>query len=79
MKVMFFAHLQTEAGCAELALPAAGAINADELWRLLDEKIPGIARHRKSTRLARNFVYTIPGETFESDDEIALIPPVSGG
>ena len=79
MKIRFFAHLQTEAGCAELSLPAGNGITGDELWLMLDEKIPGIIRHKKLTRLARNHVYAIPGEIFRSGDEVALIPPVSGG
>ena len=79
MKVRFFAHLRTEAGCAELALPARGDVTGDEFWLMLEEKIPGIMRHKNSTRLARNFVYTGQDDIFHADDEIALIPPVSGG
>jgi len=76
MKVKFFAHLQSAAGCEELALSASGGVTGDELWRLLEEKIPGFGRY---TRIARNFVYAEPDAVFHAGDEIALIPPVSGG
>ncbi|HWB61598.1 MAG TPA: MoaD/ThiS family protein [Chthoniobacteraceae bacterium] len=79
MKVKLFAHLQTEAGCGEIELSPAGKITADELWQMLDGKIPGITRHKNSTRVAKNYVYTTLDETFSDADEIALIPPVSGG
>ncbi|MGB8356099.1 MAG: MoaD/ThiS family protein [Chthoniobacteraceae bacterium] len=79
MKVKFFAHLQNAAGCEELALFVPGGITGDDLWRLLEEKIPGFSRYKNSTRLARNFVYAEPDAVFHAGDEVALIPPVSGG
>ena len=37
------------------------------------------AAFRSSVRLARNGEYARPDERFEPNDEVALIPPVSGG
>ena len=82
MKVKFFAHLKTLTGCDEADLPlppARPAINACELWALLEERFPGIAAHQSSTRLACNFAYAEPDTLFGEEDEVALIPPVSGG
>ena len=80
MKVKFFAHLQNVAGCEELAISPQREISADELWQILEEKIPGISRYKTSTRLARNCTYAANADaTFHPEDEIALIPPVSGG
>ena len=79
MKVKFFAQLQSAAGCEELSLYVPGGITGDDLWRLLDEKVPGFSRYKSSTRLALNFVYAEPDAVFHAGDEIALIPPVSGG
>jgi tetratricopeptide (TPR) repeat protein len=45
----------------------------------INEKHPGLARFRGSVRLARNSEYVGPDARFGPDDEVALIPPVSGG
>lgn len=79
MKVKFFAQIQTFAGCDGIEVPVDGRMNPDELWTLLETRFPGIARFKAPTRLAKNFVYTDAGSTFQDADEVALIPPVSGG
>ena len=79
MKVKFFAHLQDLTQCAETEVPAHQGITQDALWSALDEKFPGIIRHKNHTRLARNFAYADATSIFQEADEIALIPPVSGG
>jgi len=45
----------------------------------LVERWPALAAHRANTRLARNGAYAGESEIFGADDEVALIPPVSGG
>jgi len=45
---------------------------------LLD-KFPALAGHRPSVRLARNCEYADAAAAFADPDEVALIPPVSGG
>jgi molybdopterin converting factor small subunit len=42
-------------------------------------KFPALAAHRASVRLASNLEYADPQMLFNPDDEVALIPPVSGG
>ena len=54
-------------------------VDADWLWRRLIEAHPGLARHRSAVRLARNAEYAGPEERFHDADEVALLPPVSGG
>jgi molybdopterin converting factor small subunit len=49
------------------------------LWELLLARWPGLAAYRAQTRLARNGVYAGANEVFADSDEVALIPPVSGG
>jgi molybdopterin synthase catalytic subunit/molybdopterin synthase sulfur carrier subunit len=78
MKVLFFAQLQEVAG-KESADLAADGVTADGLWALLLAQWPGLASHRVNVRLARNGVYAAAGEMFGAGDEVALIPPVSGG
>ncbi len=78
MRVLFFAHLKDVTGCAEMQLDCA-ATDADGLWRLLLAAHPGLERFRGSVRLARNAEYAGPDARFGNADEVALIPPVSGG
>jgi molybdopterin synthase catalytic subunit len=61
----------------ELGLPDGSTI--EDAWRALVECFPGFAPGRPSTRFAHNGGYA-PAETPLADgDELALIPPVSGG
>ncbi len=78
MKILFFAHLRELTGLAEAEL-AEDAADTGRLWEILLENWPALAGARSQVRLARNGVYAAPGERFHAGDEIALIPPVSGG
>jgi molybdopterin synthase sulfur carrier subunit len=78
MRVLFFAHLRDVTGCAEMQLDCAGA-DAAELWRRLIAAYPGLEKYRDSVRLAQNAEYAAPDARFDNADEVALIPPVSGG
>jgi molybdopterin converting factor subunit 1 len=78
MKVLFFAQLREETGVAEAEVTVDG-VDAAGLWDVLAARWPGLAAHRTNVRLARNGVYADAGEIFLADDEVALIPPVSGG
>jgi molybdopterin synthase sulfur carrier subunit len=79
MHVLFFAQLKDVTGCdsTELALPSPAG--CDRLWAALLEKFPGLRAHRGNVRLARNWEYAGAGAQFTDADEVALIPPVSGG
>lgn len=79
VRVLFFAQLKDVAGCSECSLAPNRPITADELWAALCGKFPGLAERRSSVRLARNSEYATPDALFHDTDEVALIPPVSGG
>ena len=78
MRVLFFAQLKDATGCdsIQLALPA---LNGEQLWAKLLEKFPALANHKNNVRLARNWEYADEHTVFLDADEVALIPPVSGG
>jgi molybdopterin converting factor subunit 1 len=78
MRILLFAHLQDAAGCAQLELNC-GDVDTDGLWRELLAAQPGLARFRSSVRLAKNSEYVGADARFTDADEVALIPPVSGG
>jgi molybdopterin converting factor subunit 1 len=79
MRVLLFAHLKDAAGCAELEFPLAAPVNADGLWQRIETARPELGRFRRSVRLAKNCEYAARDATFTDADEVALIPPVSGG
>jgi molybdopterin converting factor small subunit len=78
MRILFFAQLREVAGAVDAELKADG-VDDVVLWELLLARWPGLAAYRAQTRLARNGVYAGANEVFADSDEVALIPPVSGG
>ena len=79
LRLLFFAQARELAGCGELLLPLDDRLDAARLWDLLLQQFPGLGAIQAGTRLARNGVYMAELETVGPGDEVALIPPVSGG
>jgi molybdopterin converting factor subunit 1 len=79
MKVLFFAQSREAAGCDHYFLPVERPVTESEFWAALGDAFPGLASYRKTARLARRETYLQKGEWLNPDDEIAVIPPVSGG
>lgn len=79
VKVLCFAQLRDRTGASELAvrLPA-GATGADLLARL-NRRHPGLGPLLRVCRLAVNQEYAADDTPLHENDEIAVIPPVSGG
>ena len=51
----------------------------EKLWAELVRRFPKLAAHRANVRLSRNWEYADAQTQFLDTDEVALIPPVSGG
>lgn len=79
MRVLFFAQLKDATGCASVELAAPTAMSGEQLWAELLKKFPALESHRRTVRLARNSEYVKADAVFSQGDEVALIPPVSGG
>jgi molybdopterin converting factor subunit 1 len=79
MRILLFAQVKDAIGVAELAVTISGELDAAALWGRLVELHPQLAPFRKTTRLARNGEYADARTIFTDADEVALIPPVSGG
>ncbi|MGO9588138.1 MAG: molybdopterin converting factor subunit 1 [Limisphaerales bacterium] len=79
MRVFFFAQLKDATGCNAVELAGASPLNTAQLWAELLQRFPALAAHRTNVRLARNWEYAAPDAIFADKDEVALIPPVSGG
>ena len=79
MRILFFAQLKDVTGCGSVDWEEVGSLTAAELWRRLERQWPALRAHREVTRLARNCEFVGDDATFDTGDEVALIPPVSGG
>jgi molybdopterin converting factor subunit 1 len=79
MRVLFFAQLKDVTGCDSVELAPASPLNVQQLWAELLKRFPALTAHRANVRLARNWQYALPDAQFSNTDEVALIPPVSGG
>lgn len=57
----------------------ADAATVDDAWAALAARFPGLAPHRPYVRAARNGAYAAWSEALADGDEVAFLPPVSGG
>lgn len=79
VRVLFFAQLKDVTKCDSFELALSSPMSTEQLWAELIGKFPTLAKHRSSVRLAKNQEYALPNTQFSDADEVALIPPVSGG
>jgi len=66
-------------GTAETTLPVPLAITVAEVLELLICQYPQLARWRTVTRFAVNEQFVPAATALQPGDELAFIPPVSGG
>ena len=66
-------------GSETLSIDTGGARTAAELLDLLTRRFPDFAGHRNSVVLAAGDRVLADGASLDRLDELALIPPVSGG
>lgn len=79
MQILFFAQLKDTAGRASLELSVPAPMTGEQLWTELLRRFPEMEKHRRVVRIAKNSEYVGQDATFTDGDEVALIPPVSGG
>ena len=79
MRSLFFNQRQNLTGCAETELTAPAPLNREQFWAVPLQKHPGLRVHRGIIRPACNWKYAGKEMPFGHGDEVALIPPVSGG
>jgi molybdopterin converting factor subunit 1 len=79
VRVRLFALQRELAGTREMSLELDDGATVETSWAAVVERHPGLAPGRPSVRFARNGEYADPATTLADGDEIAFIPPVSGG
>jgi molybdopterin converting factor subunit 1 len=78
IKVLLFGAAADRAGAREVSVEA-GEISVGELWGRLAEKHPDLAPMRDTLAFAVNGEYARMEEKVSPGDEVAVLPPVSGG
>jgi MoaE-MoaD fusion protein len=74
VRVRLFAALRERAGEGTLELDVAEGVTVGEVWPLLS-----LGEEPRGLLYARNRVYVDRSEVLSAGDELAFIPPVSGG
>ena len=77
--VRLFAKLRDIAGSGELSRDAPAGATVIDVWRGLVAEFPEMARYESSISSAVNAEYARMGTAVADGDEIAFLPPVSGG
>jgi molybdopterin converting factor small subunit len=79
VRILFFAQMAVLAGTKTMQWPVAVPQSESDFWEWLLEQNPAVSGMRGVCRLARNGEYLGEGELIAAGDELAVIPPVSGG
>ncbi len=77
--VRLFARLRDIAGASELARELAPGATIGDIWRQLAAEFPELAQYERSISSAVNADYAKMTQVVGDGDEIAFLPPVSGG
>jgi len=77
--VRFFARLRDIAGAPDLVRDVPAGATVEDLWERLAADFPAMAPYRGSVSVAVNAEYGRFTQAVAERDEIAFLPPVSGG
>jgi molybdopterin synthase catalytic subunit len=79
IRVRLFARQRELAGAREVALDLAAGATIEDAWNAVAARVPAIAAGRPFVRFARNGEYADADQALADGDEVACIPPISGG
>jgi molybdopterin converting factor subunit 1 len=79
IRVRLFARLRDIAGAGELDRELRPGATIGDVWSMLVAEHPDLAAYASSISCARNEDYARMQTPLGPDDEVAFLPPVSGG
>ncbi len=79
VRVRLFAVQRELAGTREVSLDLPDDASVTDAWDALVTRYPALEPGRDYVRFARNGAYADGAMTLQDGDEVAMIPPVSGG
>ena len=77
--VKLFARLRDVAGTGEIVREVPAGATVRSVWSELAAEFPEIASYERSISTAINADYAKMDEVLAEGDEVAFLPPVSGG
>jgi molybdopterin synthase sulfur carrier subunit len=77
--IRLFARLRELVGAGELQREAHDAATVGDVWTALARDYPAIAPYAESMSCAVNAEYARMSARIKDGDEVAFLPPVSGG
>lgn len=79
VRVLLFARARELANCESVSVELPAIATVADLRTLLASQIPALASLLASSAIAVNREFADDSAALRENDEIALIPPVSGG
>jgi len=79
VKVLLFARLSELAGTRQTQIEIGEGLTVADAYSILSERYPGLEPLRANVMYAVNSEYVSADQPLTPDDELAIIPPVSGG
>jgi molybdopterin converting factor subunit 1 len=77
--IRLFARLRELAGAAQLERELPDGATAQTAWNALAEEFRGFADYHRTVSVAVNEEYARFSTALRDGDEVAFLPPVSGG
>ena len=77
--VRLFARLRDLAGSGELVREVETPATVETVWRSLVDEMPALREYERTMSVAVNADYAKMSAHVAEDDEVAFLPPVSGG
>jgi molybdopterin converting factor subunit 1 len=78
INILAFGIVREIAGNTSIRVPIEGSISARDMKARLEQQFPRL-KELKSFMIAVNGNYATPDTMINPEDEVAIIPPVSGG
>lgn len=79
ISIVFLGGSRQLSGCDKIVLQLAEGATVQTAIELLKTKYPQLVPHFETVRWACNFEFVAPSHSLREGDEVALVPPVSGG
>jgi molybdopterin converting factor small subunit len=79
VRVLFFGRIRELSGISEDSIRMAEGCTLDDVFNLYANRFPQLAAFRSSLVASRNHEFAGWGTHIAANDEIAFLPPVSGG
>ena len=79
VRVLLFARLKDLAGTGSLEVELPEKATLEDVWRAVQSMAEGLRAFRHPPLMVRDLEYVPPDTPLSGGEEVAFLPPVSGG